>query len=173
MTLNLKIPDDAAKHTIFMEVEEELTRLGFTIVDQDDARPWGGFFVIDEAQAPRFIETFFPNHNPTEFALFSRLSPKILMVAPGKRLSWQYHHRRSELWRVVAGEAGVVVSKTDEQGPVRKLTEGDEVELEQGERHRLVGTYQWGVVAEIWKHTDPEKPSDEEDIVRVEDDFGR
>ena len=39
--------------------------------------------------------------------------------------------------------------------------------------HRLVGLSNWGIIAEIWQHTDPEKPSDEEDIVRVQDDFGR
>jgi hypothetical protein len=49
----------------------------------------------------------------------------------------------------------------------------DVVKLVQGQRHRLVGTDEWGIIAEIWKHTDKENPSDEEDIVRVEDDFGR
>jgi hypothetical protein len=29
--------------------------------------------------------------------------------------------------------------------------------LQQGERHRLVGLEEWGVVAEIWQHTDAEK----------------
>jgi mannose-6-phosphate isomerase len=29
------------------------------------------------------------------------------------------------------------------------------------------------VVAEIWQHTDADYPSDEEDIIRVQDDFGR
>jgi len=50
---------------------------------------------------------------------------------------------------------------------------GSIVELAQGERHRLVGVDEWGVIAEIWKHTDPTNPSDESDIVRVQDDFGR
>ena len=74
---------------------------------------------------------------------------------------------------MIGGEAGVVVSDTDEQTPVKKLELGESVSLNQGERHRLVGLEGWGVLAEIWKHTDPENPSDEEDIVRVEDDFGR
>jgi len=30
----------------------------------------------------------------------------------------------------------------------------------------------WGVVAEIWQHT-ASNPSDEEDIERLQDDFGR
>jgi hypothetical protein len=42
-----------------------------------------------------------------------------------------------------------------------------------GQRHRLIGLDQWGVVAEIWQHTDSENPSDESDIVRLQDDFGR
>jgi mannose-6-phosphate isomerase len=45
--------------------------------------------------------------------------------------------------------------------------------LKQGERHRLVGLEDWGVIAEIWQHTDASNPSDESDIVRVQDDFGR
>ena len=50
---------------------------------------------------------------------------------------------------------------------------GDVIQLKQGERHRLVGLDGWGIIAEIWRHTDEAKPSDEEDIVRVQDDFGR
>ena len=51
--------------------------------------------------------------------------------------------------------------------------EGDQIILKQGERHRLIGLNDYGVVAEIWQHTDKKNPSDEEDIVRVQDDFGR
>lgn len=36
-----------------------------------------------------------------------------------------------------------------------------------GERHRLIGLNNWGVIAEIWRHTDKENPSDEDDIVRL------
>ena len=56
---------------------------------------------------------------------------------------------------------------------MKRLREKDIIKLEQGERHRLVGLEDWAVLAEIWQHTDLEKPSDEDDIVRVEDDFGR
>ena len=41
-----------------------------------------------------------------------------------------------------------------------------------GERHRLIGLEDYGIVAEIWQHTDSVH-SDEEDIVRVQDDFKR
>ena len=95
-----------------------------------------------------------------------KLSPKMLMVAPGKRLSWQYHHRRSEIWQVVEGEVGVVISDTDNETPMGHYVVGDQILLATGDRHRLVGLEDWGVVAEIWVHTDKQHPSDEDDIVK-------
>ena len=169
----ISIPSGASDKDIFDMTESFISNKGFTIVNKDDQRPWGGFLVIDEDQSERFITTFFPDQSVDDFKDFDKLSPKILLVAPGKRLSWQYHHRRAEIWRVIGGKAGVVVSNTDEQTPVKKLELGESVSLHQGERHRLVGLDRWGLLAEIWKHTDAGNPSDEDDIVRVEDDFGR
>ena len=160
-------------HSTFSKAAQSLDEKGFKIVAKDESRPWGGFFVIDESQAPQFIETFFPGLSVKDFEGFNKLSPKILMVAPVKRLSWQYHHRRSEIWRLIDGEAGVVRSPNDEQAEVQKLEMGELVRLECGERHRLVGLDGWGVLAEIWQHEFADNPSDEDDIVRVEDDFGR
>jgi hypothetical protein len=51
--------------------------------------------------------------------------------------------------------------------------EGDQIKLKQGERHRLIGLDEYCLVAEIWQHADKNNPSNEEDIVRVQDDFGR
>lgn len=163
----------AERQKTFDRIEKEVEKLGFRIDKQDRTRPWGGFFVIDESQAPLFIETYFPHLSLADFAGFEKLSPKILLVAPHKRLSWQYHFRRAEIWKVVGGTAGVVISDTDEQTELKKLALGDIVELRQGERHRLVGLDEWGIIAEIWQHTDSNNPSDEDDIVRVQDDFGR
>ena len=161
------------KDAIFNHVESYLTDNNITIKDRDKTRPWGGFFVIDEQSLDTFISHFFSHENINTEQDGLKLSPKILLVQPGKRLSWQYHHRRSEVWTVAAGKAGIVISDTDEQTDLQKLAQGDTIRLKQGERHRLVGLDQWGVIAEIWQHTNPENPSDEEDIVRVEDDFGR
>ena len=97
----------------------------------------------------------------------------MLLVAPQARLSWQYHHRRAKIWQVVQGPVGVATSDTDAEGKVESYMPGDQIILRQGERHRLVGLAGWGVVAEIWQHTDADQPSDENDIVRVQDDFGR
>ncbi len=161
------------KNALFRQTADRLQQSGFQVVAKDDQRPWGGFFVIDESQAPLFVETYFPGMAIEDFRQFEKLSPKILLVAPKTRLSWQYHHRRSEIWRLIDGTAGVITSPTDEEGDLRTLQPGDLVRLEQGERHRLVGLDGWGVLAEIWQHTDPAHPSDESDIVRVQDDFGR
>ena len=96
-----------------------------------------------------------------------------MIVAPQKRLSWQYHNRRAEVWTVLSGSVGVKTSATDQEGELQTLIQGTFIQLDKGERHRLIGLETWGIVAEIWQHTDPEKPSNEEDIVRLQDDFGR
>ncbi|MFV5689514.1 cupin domain-containing protein [Flavobacterium sp. ZT3R25] len=103
----------------------------------------------------------------------TKLSPKILVVAPHKRLSWQFHHRRVEIWKILSGVVGVKTSFTDEEGALQKLAPDSFIQLDKGDRHRLIGLDSWGIVAEIWQHTDSENPSDEEDIVRLQDDFGR
>lgn len=164
---------ETAKAAVFEAVEKVITDLGFTIDKQDQSRPWGGFFVLDESQAPTFIETYFPHLSVNDFGVGHKLSPKILVVAPQKRLSWQYHFRRAEIWKVIGGIAGVVTSDTNEENELQTLPLGTIINLKQGERHRLIGLDNWGIIAEIWQHTDPENPSDEDDIVRVQDDFGR
>ncbi|MBU6122849.1 cupin domain-containing protein [Hymenobacter siberiensis] len=164
---------DPQKSALFQQVAAQLRQQGFTIAKEDPTRPWGGFFVIDEAQAQEFANTYFDGLLVDSLRISGRLSPKILVVAPHQRLSWQYHHRRAEIWQVVQGPVGVAVSDSDEQGEVKNLQVGERIILRQGERHRLVGLKDWGVLAEIWQHTDANNPSDEYDIVRVQDDFGR
>ena len=156
----------------YLTVLSELESLGFSVVAQDFDRPWGGFLVIDEDQAQAFANQFFDGVNVQNLRIDGKLSPKILMVNPQSRLSWQYHHRRAEIWQVYRGTVGIVRSDEDVEGPLVEFCEGDQVRLAQGERHRLVGLTDFGIVAEIWQHTE-EVPSDEEDIVRVQDDFRR
>ena len=158
---------------VFVSVEKYLTDNGFKIAAKDFNRPWGGFFVLDESQAQKFGQVYFPNIELSTLRISGKLSPKILMVQANKRLSWQYHFRRAEIWKLVAGTAGVVTSDTDQEGPVQTLKIEEIIRLKQGQRHRLVGLDGWGMIAEIWQHTDAGQPSDEDDIVRVQDDFGR
>lgn len=161
------------KEAIFSQLQEELTAKGFEFEATNFKKPWGGYFVIKTDQSEKFIRTFYPEENAENLTKGGTISPKILVVAPGARLSWQYHHRRSEVWKLIAGTAGVIRSLTDEQGAVYHLEQNEKVVLAKGERHRLVGLKEFGVIAEIWQHSDPEQLSNEEDIVRLEDDYGR
>jgi len=161
------------KEQIFNKTTIYINQIGIRIDHVDVKRPWGGFFVINEADSDKFIEHFFSEINQSELLEGAKLSPKILLVEPGKKLSWQYHHRRAEIWKLIQGKAAVATSDTDAEKQRVILNIGDIVKLKQGERHRLIGLDEWGVVAEIWMHTDHENPSDEEDIIRLQDDFGR
>jgi mannose-6-phosphate isomerase len=158
---------------IFEKIQNELEANQFEIVSKDHNRPWGGFFVIAEDQAQAFANQYFDGLDVLTLKRGGALSPKILVVAPEKRLSWQYHHRRAEIWRVIQGQAGVKRSPNDNEGELELLNVGDTITLQQGERHRLIGLDEYAIIAEIWQHTDANHPSDEDDIVRVQDDFGR
>jgi mannose-6-phosphate isomerase-like protein (cupin superfamily) len=158
---------------IFSKYNKLLLDLNFNIISFDKNRPWGGFFVIAEQQAQDFANKYF---NGIDVSLLKRggaLSPKLLVVAPEKRLSWQYHHRRAEIWRVIQGQVGVKRSMDDTEGNLEILNVGDTITLQQGERHRLIGLKDYAIIAEIWQHTDSNHLSNEEDIVRLQDDFGR
>ena len=157
----------------FDRIARTLADQGFKVASSDFTRPWGGFFVIDETQTEAFIKTYFPGLPPGSLLQGARLSPKILVVGPQKRLSWQYHFRRAEVWRVVEGPIAVAKSDTDAPTEPQTYANGELITLRQGERHRLIGLDTWGVVAEIWQHTNPDHPSDEAAIVRVQDDFSR
>ena len=171
MSLNFK--RDIPKELIFEHITEYLQLQNLKINKQDNTRPWGGFFVIEENEAEKFIDLYFPQLTKEALSISGKLSPKILVVAPEKRLSWQYHHRRAEIWKLIGGTAAVVTSDDDEEKQISHLSIGNIIQLKQGERHRLIGEEGWGIVAEIWQHTDINNPSDEEDIVRLQDDFGR
>jgi mannose-6-phosphate isomerase len=150
-----------------------LATAGLTLAGEDLTRPWGGFLLISQADVREFIRVYFPNAGLQAVGEQLALSPKLLLVAPGARLSWQYHRRRSEIWRVVEGPVSISRSLDDEEAPMRSYSAGEILRLELGERHRLIGLQTWGVIAEIWQHTDAASPSDERDIVRVRDDYDR
>ena len=157
----------------YVKTQELIESFEFKVVSKDFQKPWGGFLVIDENQAQNFSNHFFKGINIEDLKISGKLSPKILIVKPDARLSWQYHHRRAEVWRVFEGKVGIITSEDDTQNEMKFYSEGDQITLKQGERHRLIGLENYAVVAEIWQHTDKKNPSDEEDIVRVQDDFGR
>lgn len=157
----------------FKKIENEIIGKGFKINSKDFDRPWGGFLVIDESQAQHFANIFFDGINVETLKIGGKLSPKILIVSPNSKLSWQYHHRRAEIWRVYKGTVGVSRSMDDKEKPMIVLKENNQIILKKGERHRLIGLDDYAVISEIWQHTDSDNPSDEYDIVRISDDYGR
>ena len=155
---------------IFIETKKHIESLGFNIIGYDFNRPWGGFLLIDESQSKKFISKFISNK---DLKIENKVSPKILIVNPNSRLSWQYHYRRKEIWKVYKNEVGVIKSNNNNETEMKIFNVGDVIELGKGERHRLIGLSDFGIVAEIWIHTDTVNPSDENDIVRLQDDYAR
>ena len=155
---------------LFLDTKKQIESLGFNIIGHDFNRPWGGFLLIDESQSKEFISKFISNE---DLKIKNKVSPKILIVNPNSRLSWQYHNRRKEIWKVFKNEVGVIKSTDNNETETKIFNVGDVIELQKGERHRLIGLSDFGIVAEIWIHTDPENPSDENDIVRLQDDYAR
>ena len=73
----------------FKKIENEIIGKGFKIISKDFERPWGGFLVIDESQAQDFAKTFFDEIKVETLKIKGKLSPKILIVKPHSKLSWQ------------------------------------------------------------------------------------
>lgn len=110
----------------------------------EEHRPWGYYVVLEDT----------PNHKV-----------KRIMVKPGKRLSLQRHQKRAEHWYVVDGEA--LVTLDDKQ---IELAKGQHVDIPRGAVHRIEN------VSETDMHFVEVQTGDyfgEDDIERLEDDFGR
>ena len=86
---------------IYNKMKDKIEYFGFSIISKDFERPWGGFLVIDETQAQDFSNKFFKGLDVNTLKIGGKLSPKILIVKPEARLSWQYHNRRAEIWQYI------------------------------------------------------------------------
>ena len=165
------------KAIVLKEVVSLAEQAGYTVADIDDARPWGGFVRFDYKDGDNFVREFFPEVDPVEARLGNpdaELSPKILLVEPEQRLSWQMHHRRAERWVFLTDGGYYKSMDPEDMGELVDAKAGDVVQFEAGECHRLVGAEtNMTLVAEIWQHTEQENPSDEDDIVRLQDDYKR
>lgn len=167
---------NSEKDTVSKAIEDSLRVDSYNVVEINIDKPWGAYFRISSLQAEKFIHQFFPGLTLEEAQLGvsgAELSPKILLVSPSQRLSWQYHDRRAERWTFLT-EGAYNKSVNNDPGDVVLARSGDVVQFLQSERHRLVGgNARYTVVAEIWQHTDISQPSDEDDIVRLIDDYQR
>ena len=109
-----------------------------------DRRPWGSYTVLDEA--PSF-------------------KVKRIEVLPGKRLSYQKHAQRAEHWYVVAGTAKVTLD-----GREITVGTGESIDIPIGGAHRVENP---GTDGLIFIEVQRGNYLGEDDIVRLEDDFGR
>ena len=110
-----------------------------------ETRPWGSFTVLDEAE---------------------NFKVKRLEVLPGKRLSYQRHQRRAEHWFVAQGTAKVTLN-----GHEILVNKGQSIDIPVQGAHRIENPNlaEKLVIFEV-------QTGDyfgEDDIERLEDDFGR
>ena len=156
----------------FARALAEARGFGLEVREVDSSRPWGGFIRFERASLEAFLKAYWRD-TPVRHTHLD-LDAKLLLVAPGRRLSLQSHARRAEMWRVLEGP--VLLTLGDDPEHVadswRKPTEV--IEIPCGQVHRLAAPPEsWGLVAEFWQHTDPDNASDEDDVVRYHDDYGR
>ncbi len=88
---------------------------------------------------------------------------KILTFKPNQECSLQYHYHRKEFWRILEGSAIVTIGKKKIRAKV-----GDNFEIKKKQIHRMQGLSKGAKILEI--HFGK---FDENDIVRLEDDYGR
>jgi mannose-6-phosphate isomerase len=111
---------------------------------EEDHRPWGFYRVLEDA----------PGHKV-----------KRIVVIPGARLSLQRHRLRAEHWFVLEGEA-LVTRETEEV----RVGPGESVDIPRGAAHRIASVGLEPLVFIEVQHGDS---FGEDDIERLEDDFGR
>ncbi|PND18622.1 mannose-1-phosphate guanylyltransferase/mannose-6-phosphate isomerase [Ensifer sp. MMN_5] len=107
-------------------------------------RPWGGY---------------------TSVLVGERFQVKRIFVLPGRKLSLQKHHHRSEHWIVVKGTAEATVGET-----TAILRENESIYVPPGEVHRLANP---GKILLELIEVQTGSYLGEDDIVRIADEFGR
>lgn len=117
----------------------------------------------------RIVDEIVPLHDERPWGSFDRFTQnqvstvKTIRVAPDQRLSLQRHHARAEFWRVLSGSGTAQVD-----GAEHPLSPGVDVWIPQGAAHRLSAGSDGIEVLEIALGQ-----FDENDIERLEDDYGR
>ena len=108
-------------------------------------RPWGNYTVLSEDA---------PDHKV-----------KRLVVHPGKRLSYQRHAKRAEHWFIVSGTATVTLD-----GTVSEVQAGEAIDIPPESAHRVAND---GATDVVLIEVQRGSYFGEDDIVRLEDDYGR
>jgi mannose-6-phosphate isomerase-like protein (cupin superfamily) len=110
-----------------------------------EERPWGSFTILDDGE---------------------NYKVKRLEVLPGKRLSYQRHSQRAEHWLVVRGTAKVTLNDTE-----ILVHTGEALDIPLGAAHRIENSP--GQEKLVIIETQTGDYFGEDDIERLEDDFGR
>ncbi len=110
-----------------------------------EVRPWGSFTILDEGD---------------------NYKVKRIEVNPGKRLSYQRHSRRAEHWFIVLGTAKVTLN-----GVQILVKTGETIDIALGDAHRVENPDASELL--VFIETQTGDYFGEDDIVRIEDDFGR
>lgn len=110
-----------------------------------DKRPWGSFTILDEGENYKL---------------------KRIEVLPGKRLSYQQHSLRAEHWYVVCGTAKVTLNRAE-----ILVRAGQAIDIARGDAHRVENPD--AVKSLVFIETQTGDYFGEDDILRLEDDFGR
>jgi mannose-6-phosphate isomerase-like protein (cupin superfamily) len=113
-------------------------------VSRGERRPWGSYTVLEEAGTHKV---------------------KRLVVEPGRRLSYQRHAHRAEHWFVVRGTGRVTLD-----GAEIEVSAGSAVDVPMGAAHRMENRGSEPLVFVEVQHGDSFA---EDDIERLEDDYGR
>lgn len=110
-----------------------------------EERPWGSFTILDESE---------------------NFKVKRIEVLPGKRLSYQRHQKRAEHWFVVQGTAKVTLN-----GFEILVETGKAVDIATGTAHRVENPHDAETL--VFIETQTGSYFGEDDIERLDDDFGR
>lgn len=111
---------------------------------QYDERPWGSFTVLDEGAGYKV---------------------KRIEVLPGKRLSYQRHEHRAEHWMTVQGVAHVTINDVEYE-----VARGETIDIPLGAAHRVANQSNQKL---IFIEVQQGDYLGEDDIIRLQDDFGR
>ncbi len=160
------------KELRFARLMAEARGFGLDVREVDATRPWGGYIRFTRASLNGFLSAYWQGIHVRHADL--DLDAKLLLVMPGQRLSLQSHAKRAELWRVLEGPVIVSTGKGEKDVKEESVRPVEVVTIPCRRLHRLGGPVTgWGVIAELWQHEDPIHPSDEKDILRLADDYGR
>lgn len=111
---------------------------------EHDIRPWGEYWVLEDADTHKV---------------------KRIEVNPGGRLSYQYHHKRAEVWTIVEGTGRITLD-----GEIKNYNVGETALIPLGAKHRIENPTNHKLVFIEVQHG---SYFGEDDIVRIEDDYRR